>query len=78
MGNETEPAIQRSLERVSDGRTTLEIAHRLSRVRHADRINVLEAALVRGTGMHEELIEAGGLCTALWRVQTGESAPTIG
>lgn len=72
VDNETEAAIQRSLEHVSEGRTTLVIAHRLSTVRHADRIHVLEAGLVRETGTHDELVEAGGLYAALWRVQTGE------
>jgi ATP-binding cassette subfamily B protein len=73
VDNETEAAIQRSLETVSLGRTTLVIAHRLSTVRHADRIHVLEAGRVSEAGMHDELVEAGGLYAALWRVQTGES-----
>jgi ATP-binding cassette subfamily B protein len=77
VDNETEAAIQRSLEHVSQGRTTLVIAHRLSTVRHADRIHVLEAGLVRETGTHDELVLAGGLYAALWRVQTGEAA-TVG
>ena len=77
VDNETEAAIQRSLEHVSEGRTTLVIAHRLSTVRHADRIHVLEAGLVRETGTHDELVLAGGLYAALWRVQTGEAA-TVG
>jgi ATP-binding cassette subfamily B protein len=72
VDNETEAAIQRSLETVSQGRTTLVIAHRLSTVRHVDRIHVLEAGRVSEAGTHDELIEAGGLYAALWRVQTGE------
>ncbi len=74
VDNETEAAIQRSLEHVSEGRTTLVIAHRLSTVRHADRIHVLEAGLVREAGTHDDLVAAGGLYAALWRVQTGEAA----
>jgi len=74
VDNETEAAIQRSLETVSRNRTTLVIAHRLSTIRHADRIHVLEAGQVREAGTHDELIGAGGLYAALWRVQTGESA----
>jgi ATP-binding cassette subfamily B protein len=72
VDNETEAAIQRSLETVSRNRTTLVIAHRLSTIRHADRIHVLERGEVREAGRHEDLIEAGGLYAALWRVQTGE------
>jgi ATP-binding cassette subfamily B protein len=74
VDNETEAAIQRSLERVSAGRTTIVIAHRLSTVRHAHRIHVLEAGRVVETGTHEELVAEGGLYAALWRVQTGEAA----
>jgi ATP-binding cassette subfamily B protein len=71
VDNETEAAIQRSLETVSRGRTTVVIAHRLSTVRHADRIHVLEKGRVAEAGTHEELVMAGGLYAALWRVQTG-------
>ncbi|MEY2399752.1 MAG: ATP-binding cassette, subfamily bacterial [Actinomycetota bacterium] len=73
VDNETEAAIQRSLARVSQGRTTIVIAHRLSTVRHAHRIHVLEAGRVIEAGTHEELVEAGGLYAALWRVQTGDA-----
>ena len=72
VDNETEAAIQRSLEMVSRDRTTLMIAHRLSTVRNADRIHVLENGQVREAGTHDELVAAGGLYAALWRVQTGE------
>jgi len=74
VDNETEAAIQRSLETVARGRTTLVIAHRLSTVRHADRIHVLEDGRVSEAGTHDELVAAGGLYAALWRVQTGEAA----
>jgi ATP-binding cassette subfamily B protein len=74
VDNETEAAIQRSLETVSRDRTTLVIAHRLSTVRHADRIHVLEAGRVTDAGTHDELVASGGLYAALWRVQTGEGA----
>jgi ATP-binding cassette subfamily B protein len=73
VDNETEAAIQRSLARVSADRTTIMIAHRLSTVRHAHRIHVLEAGQVIEAGTHEELVEHGGLYAALWRVQTGEA-----
>lgn len=75
VDNETEAAIQRSMEKVSQGRTTIVIAHRLSTVRHAHRIHVMEAGEVVEAGTHEELVADGGLYAALWRVQTGEARP---
>ena len=57
VDNETEAAIQRSLARVSADRTTIVIAHRLSTVRHAHRIHVLEAGEVIEAGTHEELVD---------------------
>lgn len=73
VDNETEAAIQRSLARVAKGRTAVVIAHRLSTVRDADKIWVLEAGRVAEYGTHDELVAAGGLYSALWRVQTGVS-----
>jgi ATP-binding cassette, subfamily B, bacterial len=73
VDNETEAAIQRSLELVGRGRTVIVIAHRLSTVRHADRIHVLERGRVVESGTHDQLVAAiGGLYAALWRIQTGE------
>lgn len=72
VDNETEAAIQRSLATVTKGRTSVVIAHRLSTVRDADRIWVLEAGRVLEAGTHDELVAGGGLYAALWRVQTGE------
>jgi len=72
VDNETEAAIQRSLELVGRGRTVVVIAHRLSTVRHADRIHVLEQGRVVESGNHDDLLEARGLYAALWRIQTGE------
>ncbi len=72
VDNETEAAIQRSLARVTKGRTSIVVAHRLSTVRDADRIWVLERGRVAESGTHEELVSTGGLYAALWRVQTGE------
>jgi ATP-binding cassette subfamily B protein len=73
VDNETEAAIQRSLARVTKGRTSVVIAHRLSTIRDADRIWVLEAGQVIESGTHEELLRNPGLYAALWRVQTGEA-----
>lgn len=77
VDNETEAAIQRSLAHVTRGRTALVIAHRLSTVRDADRIWVLEDGGVAESGRHDELITAGGLYAALWRVQTGRAADPV-
>ena len=71
VDNETEAAIQRSLERISQDRTTIAIAHRLSTIRSADQICVLEAGGVVELGTHDELIAMDGIYGALWRVQTG-------
>jgi len=72
VDNETEAAIQRSLERVSRDRTTLVIAHRLSTIRHADRIYVLNSGRVVEIGTHDDLVREGGIYATLWKVQTGE------
>ena len=72
VDNETEAAIQRSMARITVGRTTIIIAHRLSTVRHADQIYVLEQGKVKENGRHEALVQANGVYASLWRVQTGE------
>lgn len=71
VDNETEAAIQRSLEHVTKNRTAVVIAHRLSTVRNADKIWVLESGRIIESGTHDELIRGNGLYAALWRVQTG-------
>ncbi|MCO5194959.1 MAG: ABC transporter ATP-binding protein/permease [Anaerolineae bacterium] len=72
VDNETEAAIQRSMERIAIGRTTIIIAHRLSTIRNADMIYVLERGRLREQGHHEELVAADGVYADLWRIQTGE------
>ncbi len=72
VDNETEAAIQRSLDVVSRNRTTIVIAHRLSTVRQADCIHLLEAGRIVESGTHEALLALGGGYAALWRLQTGE------
>jgi ATP-binding cassette subfamily B protein len=73
VDNETEAAIQRSLRKVVVGRTSLIIAHRLSTVRHADRIFVVEDGRIVESGTHDALVQAGRQYAALWRIQTGET-----
>ena len=72
VDNETEAAIQRSLERIVIGRTTIVIAHRLSTVRNADMIFVLQNGGLLERGHHDELVLMDGVYASLWRVQTGE------
>ena len=71
VDNETEAAIQRSLATISKNRTTLVVAHRLSTIRHAHHIYVLDQGHVAEQGTHDELLAAGGLYSNLWHVQTG-------
>jgi ATP-binding cassette subfamily B protein len=66
VDNETEAAIQRSLEKIIVGRTTIMIAHRLSTVRNADTIFVMENGTLREHGKHEELVQQGGVYASLW------------
>ena len=72
VDNETEAALQRSIHRISQNRTTVVIAHRLSTVRNADRILVLEDGVVVEDGAHEVLLGMNGVYARLWAVQTGE------
>ena len=73
VDNDTEAAIQRSLQRISHSRTTLVIAHRLSTIVHADRIHVMDDGRIVESGTHEELLQENGIYAALWAVQTGGS-----
>lgn len=73
VDNETEAAIQHSLATAARGRTTLVVAHRLSTVRHADAIHVLDAGRIVESGTHDQLLARAGAYAALWRLQTGES-----
>jgi ATP-binding cassette subfamily B protein len=71
VDNETEAAIQRSMQVITQGRTTLVVAHRLSTIVNADRIYVLDQGRVTEQGSHAELIAENGLYATLWKVQAG-------
>ncbi|HUF86876.1 MAG TPA: ABC transporter transmembrane domain-containing protein [Thermohalobaculum sp.] len=69
---ESERAVQEAVDRLSEGRTTLVIAHRLATVKRADRILVLEGGRLVGSGSHDELVAGGGLYARLARLQFTE------
>ena len=72
VDTETEMLIQRSLDQLTENRTTFAIAHRLSTIKDADTILVLEGGKVVERGTHDELLENNGLYAHLWGVQAGE------
>ena len=74
VDNETEAAIQRSMQVITRGRTTLVVAHRLSTIVNADRIYVLDRGRVTEMGSHSQLLADDGLYAALWKVQAGIGA----
>jgi subfamily B ATP-binding cassette protein MsbA len=73
LDHATEAAVQRSLGAATHGRTTIVVAHRLSTIRHADLICVLDAGRVAEAGRHDDLLAAGGTYASMWRVQTGDA-----
>ncbi|MFC7073592.1 ABC transporter ATP-binding protein [Halovenus rubra] len=72
VDTETEMLIQRSLDKLTQNRTTFAIAHRLSTIKDADQILVLEGGEIVERGTHGELLDNGGLYAHLWGVQAGE------
>jgi ATP-binding cassette subfamily B protein len=72
VDTETERAIQKSLDELTKGKTALIIAHRLSTLRHADKIIVLKEGNIAESGSHESLLAKAGIYADLWNVQIGE------
>ncbi|MGA9400012.1 ABC transporter ATP-binding protein, partial [Haladaptatus sp.] len=72
VDTETEMLIQRSLDKLTEDRTTFAIAHRLSTIKDADKIVVLEGGKIVERGRHDDLIGNDGLYAHLWGVQAGE------
>ena len=73
LDTRTEREIQKNLEEISAGSTTLIIAHRLSTVTHADNIIVLEAGQIAEQGSHQQLLEKDGLYARLWKKQATQN-----
>jgi ATP-binding cassette subfamily B protein len=71
VDNETEAAIQRSMQKIAQDRTLIVIAHRLSTIVNADTIHVLDKGKVFESGSHTELIKQNGIYHKLWSIQTG-------
>ncbi|PSN08517.1 ABC transporter [filamentous cyanobacterium CCT1] len=71
VDNETEAAIQKSLAKITQGRTTIAIAHRLSTIRQADCIYVMDRGAIEEQGTHDELLSLNGAYANLWSVQAG-------
>ena len=72
VDNETEAAIQKSLQTITQNRTTIVIAHRLSTIRHADCIYVMAQGQLTESGTHEQLLAQEGAYAKLWQIQSGE------
>ena len=74
---QSEKVVQKALEKLSGGRTTIVIAHRLSTIRAADKIVVMERGRVMDQGRHEELLERGGIYADLYRLQFQDGKTVI-
>jgi ATP-binding cassette subfamily B protein len=77
LDSESEVAVQRALARALTGRTSLVIAHRLSTVRDADQILVIDDGRVVESGKHDQLLAAGGLYAELYRTQFASQTPLL-
>ena len=76
LDNESERAVRGALKRLSAGRTTLTVAHRLTTIKNADRILVLTENGIGESGTHEELLRCGGVYAGLYALYTDDDAET--
>src|SRR5439155_19294488 len=76
VDSKTEAVILEALDRLMEGRTTVMVAHRLSTIRHADLILVMNDGELIEMGTHQQLLDMRGLYRVLWEMQTGAFAPT--
>ncbi|HZO44900.1 MAG TPA: ABC transporter ATP-binding protein, partial [Xanthobacteraceae bacterium] len=75
LDSESERQVQRAIERLCEGRTTIVIAHRLHTITHADRINVVEDGTIVESGRHDELLRKGGRYASFYRLQLRDQEP---
>jgi subfamily B ATP-binding cassette protein MsbA len=75
LDSESEREVQRAIERLCEGRTTIVIAHRLHTITHADRICVVEDGTIVESGRHEELLRKGGRYASFYRLQLKDQEP---
>ena len=72
LDNESERLVQRSIERLTRGRTTFTIAHRLTTIKNADEILVLTEKGIEESGNHKQLIEKGGIYSEFYKLYSAE------
>jgi subfamily B ATP-binding cassette protein MsbA len=75
LDNASERLVQEALATLMRGRTTIVVAHRLSTIRHVDRIAVLDEGWLLERGTHDQLLTQDGLYAHLWRLQASERSP---
>jgi ATP-binding cassette, subfamily B, bacterial MsbA len=76
LDSESERQVQQAIARLTEGRTTIVIAHRLHTITHADRIHVIEDGRLAESGRHEELLRKGGRYASFYRLQLQEQGAT--